>query len=471
MPHRGITLSERLLAESEASHTGERHQHSDDAEAIWLKVLQIVGENIDDTKFGTWFKPLYLLSGSSGMLRVAAPNKFVRDWVLEHYHTLLVDLLRQITGIDYQIFIVVGEPKAALSPQPEPVAEAVTPASGGGFTQLNPRFTFETFVVGSSNQFTQAACLAVSRHPAGTYNPLFIYGDVGLGKTHLLHAIGHYVQQQHPQLVACYVSSEKFLNDLVGALSHDKMEDFRNRYRRNDVILVDDVQFLIGKERTQEEFFHTFNVLFNANKQIVLTSDKLPKAMTGLEKRLQSRFEWGLVTDLQPPDLETKIAILRKKAAYRQFELPDPVVLYIARLIRSDARKLEGALTTVEAFASITGQEVTVEAAKNLLGELAEGEDKPITIAEIERVVADHYHVKTALLRSKRRHKDIAHARHVAMYLTRELTDASLPHIGKTFGDRDHTSVIHACNKIKGMLKENWNFQEEVEQLIRVLQS
>ena len=464
-------MGERLLAESEVNQTGAHHQHGDDAEAIWLKVLQIVGENVDDTKFGTWFKPLYLLSGSSGMLRIAAPNKFVRDWVLEHYHTLLVDLLRQITGIDYQIFIVVGEPKATPSPQPEPAVGTAAPASGGGFTQLNPRFTFETFVVGSSNQFTQAACMAVSRHPAGTYNPLFIYGDVGLGKTHLLHAIGHYVQQHHPQLVACYVSSEKFLNDLVGALSHDKMEDFRNRYRRNDVILVDDVQFLIGKERTQEEFFHTFNVLFNANKQIVLTSDKLPKAMTGLEKRLQSRFEWGLVTDLQPPDLETKIAILKKKAEYRQFVLPDEVVLYIARLVRSDARKLEGALTTVEAFASITGQEVTVEATKGLLGELAEGEDRSITIAEIERVVADHYHVKTSLLRSKRRHKDIAHARHVAMYLTRELTDASLPHIGKTFGDRDHTSVIHACNKIKGMLKENWNFQEEVEQLIRVLQN
>ena len=466
-----MALSERLLAEGAASQTGEHHQNNDDAEAIWLKVLQIVRENVDDTRFGTWFKPLYLLSGSSGMLRVAAPNKFVRDWVLEHYHTLLVDLLRQITGIDYQIFVVVGEPKAVPSAPPEPVVETVVPASGGGFTQLNPRFTFETFVVGSSNQFTQAACMAVSRHPAGTYNPLFIYGDVGLGKTHLLHAIGHFVQQHHPQLVACYVSSEKFLNDLVGALSHDKMEDFRNRYRRNDVILVDDVQFLIGKERTQEEFFHTFNVLFNANKQIVLTSDKLPKAMTGLEKRLQSRFEWGLVTDLQPPDLETKIAILRKKAEYRQFELPDDVVLYIARLIRSDARKLEGALTTVEAFASITGQEVTLEATKNLLGELAEDEDKPISIAEIERVVAGHYHVKTALLRSKRRHKDIAHARHVAMYLTRELTKASLPHIGKTFGDRDHTSVMHACSKIKGMLKENWNFREEVEQLIRVLQS
>ena len=456
------------MAENKSSQIDHR---SDDAEAIWLKVLQIVREHVDDTKFSTWFKPLYLLSGSTGMLRVAAPNKFVRDWVLEHYQSLLVDLLQQITGIPYQVFVVVGEPKVEPTPQPEPAAEVAPPSVSSGYAQFNSRFTFETFVVGSSNQFTQAACMAVSRHPAGTYNPLFIYGDVGLGKTHLLHAIGHYVQQHQPHLVTCYVSSEKFLNDLVGALSHDKMEDFRNRYRRNDVILVDDVQFLIGKERTQEEFFHTFNVLFNANKQIVLTSDKLPKAMTGLEKRLQSRFEWGLVTDLQPPDLETKIAILKRKAEYRQFELPDEVVLYIARLIRSDARKLEGALTTVEAFSSITGQEITLALAKNLLGDLAEGEDKPITIAEIERVVADHYHIKTALLRSKRRHKDIAHARHVAMYLTRQLTDASLPHIGKTFGDRDHTSVIHACNKIKGMLKENWNFQEEVEQLIRVLQS
>jgi chromosomal replication initiator protein len=467
---RGITLSEKLVVENELSHTDKRRH--DDAETIWLKVLQIVREHVDDTKFSTWFKPLYLLSGSSGMLRIAAPNKFVRDWVLEHYQSLLVDLLQQITGIPYQIFVVVGEPKTEPAPQQGPVVEVLAPPSvSNGNTQFNSRFTFETFVVGSSNQFTQAACLAVSRHPAGTYNPLFIYGDVGLGKTHLLHAIGHYVQQHHPHLVTCYVSSEKFLNDLVGALSHDKMEDFRNRYRRNDVILVDDVQFLIGKERTQEEFFHTFNVLFNANKQIVLTSDKLPKAMTGLEKRLQSRFEWGLVTDLQPPDLETKIAILKRKAEYRQFELPDEVILYIARLIRSDTRKLEGALTTVEAFTSITGQEITLGLAKSLLGELGEGEDKPITIAEIERVVADHFHIKTALLRSKRRHKDIAHARHVAMYLTRELTDASLPHIGKTFGDRDHTSVIHACNKIKGMLKENWNFQEEVEQLIRVLQS
>ena len=344
------------------------------------------------------------------------------------------------------------------------------PAPGNGSSQFNPRFTFETFVVGSSNEFAHAACLAVARHPARTYNPLFIYGDVGLGKTHLLHAIGHYVQHSHPQMVACYVSSEKFLNDLVGALSHDKMDDFRNRYRKNDLILVDDVQFLIGKERTQEEFFHTFNVLFNDNKQIVLTSDKLPKDMIGLEKRLRSRFEWGLVADLQAPDLETKIAILKKKADYMQMQLPDEVAWLIARRMRGDVRKLEGALNVIEAFTAMTGQEITVGLVQNLISELAETQEKAITITDIERVVADHYNLKSALLRSKKRDKDIAHARHVAMYLARTLTNASLPQIGKLFGDRDHTSVLHACNKIKGLVEDDWRLKEEVEQLRRVLQ-
>jgi hypothetical protein len=276
--------------------------------------------------------------------------------------------------------------------------------------------------VGSSNQFAHAACLAVARHPARTYNPLFIYGDVGLGKTHLLHAIGHYVQQTHRSMVTCYVSSEKFLNDLVSALSHDKMEDFRNRYRKNDVILVDDVQFLIGKERTQEEFFHTFNVLFNDNKQIVLTSDKLPKDLVGLEKRLRSRFEWGLVADLQAPDLETKIAILTKKAEFMQMTLPDEVAWFLARRLAGDVRKLEGALNVIEAFTSMTGQQITVSLVQNLIAELADvQEERPISIADIERAVADRYKLKGALLRSKKRNKEIAHARHVAMYLARTL--------------------------------------------------
>ena len=443
-------------------------------EHIWQEVLQVVRERVEATKYATWFAPLKPLSGAVGMLRIAVPNKFVRDWLVEHYHEFITETVQECTGVPYQVFFVVQEPAETVAdsepPESAPVNGAVRPAASTG-QAFNPRFTFETFVVGSSNQFAHAACLAVARHPARTYNPLFIYGDVGLGKTHLLHAIGHYVQQTHRSMVTCYVSSEKFLNDLVSALSHDKMEDFRNRYRKNDVILVDDVQFLIGKERTQEEFFHTFNVLFNDNKQIVLTSDKLPKDLVGLEKRLRSRFEWGLVADLQAPDLETKIAILTKKAEFMQMTLPDEVAWFLARRLRGDVRKLEGALNVIEAFTSMTGQQITVSLVQNLIAELADvQEERPISIADIERAVADRYKLKGALLRSKKRNKEIAHARHVAMYLARTLTSASLPQIGKNFGDRDHTSVLHACNKIKGMVEDDWRFKEEVEQLIRTLQ-
>jgi chromosomal replication initiator protein len=286
----------------------------------------------------------------------------------------------------------------------------------------------------------------------------------------LLHAIGNYIQQHQPHMTSCYVSSEKFLNDLVGALSHDKMDEFRNRYRKNDLILVDDVQFLIGKERTQEEFFHTFNVLHNDNKQIVLTSDKLPKDMLGLEIRLRSRFEWGLVADLQAPDLETKAASWRIKSDYMLMTLPDDVAWFSARRMRGDVRKLEGALNVIEAYTAMTGQAITIGLVQTLIGELSETEEKPITFGESERVVAEHYKLKSALLRSTKRTKEIAHARHIAMYLARTLTNASLPQIGKDFGDRDHTSVLHACNKIKGLLEDDWRVKEEVEQIVRTLQ-
>lgn len=456
-------------------HPWAPQERPSSVEHIWQEVLQVMRERVEATKYATWFAPLKPLSGAVGMLRIAVPNKFVRDWLVTHYQDLIIETLQDLTGVPYQLFFVVQEPvdvPAAPEPSPAPpVTSSPARATTSAGQAFNPRFTFETFVVGSSNQFAHAACMAVARHPARTYNPLFIYGDVGLGKTHLLHAIGHYVQQTHRNMMTCYVSSEKFLNDLVSALSHDKMDDFRNRYRKNDVILVDDVQFLIGKERTQEEFFHTFNVLFNDNKQIVLTSDKLPKDMVGLEKRLRSRFEWGLVADLQAPDLETKIAILKKKADYMQMALPDEVAWFIARRLRGDVRKLEGALNVIEAFTSMTNQHITVSLVQSLIGELADvQEERPITIIDIERVVADHYKLKSALLRSKKRNKEIAHARHVAMYLARTLTNASLPQIGKSFGDRDHTSVLHACNKIKGMVEEDWRFKEEVERLIRGLQ-
>jgi chromosomal replication initiator protein len=450
-------------------------ERSGNVEEIWQSVLQVIRERVDATKYSTWFDPLTPLSLRGEMLRIAVPNKFTRAWLMENYQSLLVDTLLQLTGVPYQVTFVVLDvpdmPPAQEPPTRQNIFTPVRPPGTNGQATFNLRFTFETFVVGSSNQFAHAACLAVARHPARTYNPLFIYGDVGLGKTHLLHAIGHYVQQVNPHMVACYVSSEKFLNDLVGALSHDKMDDFRNRYRKNDFILVDDVQFLIGKERTQEEFFHTFNVLYNDNKQIVVTSDKLPKDMVGLEKRLRSRFEWGLIADLQAPDLETKIAILKKKAEYMQMVLPDEVAWFIAKRMRGDVRKLEGALNVIEAYTAMTGEDITVSLVQTLIVELAETQERAITIADIERVVADHYKLKGPLLRSKKRHKNIAHARHVAMYLARTLINASLPQIGKNFGDRDHTSVLHACNKIKGMVDDDWRFKEEVEQLIRMLQA
>jgi chromosomal replication initiator protein len=450
-------------------------ERSGNVEEIWQSVLQVIRERVDATKYSTWFDPLTPLSLRGEMLRIAVPNKFTRAWLMENYQSLLVDTLLQLTGVPYQVTFVVLDvpdmPPAQEPPTRQNIFTPVRPPVTNGQVTFNLRFTFETFVVGSSNQFAHAACLAVARHPARTYNPLFIYGDVGLGKTHLLHAIGHYVQQVNPHMVACYVSSEKFLNDLVGALSHDKMDDFRNRYRKNDFILVDDVQFLIGKERTQEEFFHTFNVLYNDNKQIVVTSDKLPKDMVGLEKRLRSRFEWGLIADLQAPDLETKIAILKKKAEYMQMVLPDEVAWFIAKRMRGDVRKLEGALNVIEAYTAMTGEDITVSLVQTLIVELAETQERAITIADIERVVADHYKLKGPLLRSKKRHKDIAHARHVAMYLARTLINASLPQIGKNFGDRDHTSVLHACNKIKSMVDDDWRFKEEVEQLVRMLQA
>ncbi len=448
--------------------------HVDDVDYIWHKVQHVIRECVDATKYTTWFEPLQPLSLTDGTLCVAVPNKFVRGWLMEHYHALMVQTLQQLLGGPYEVALIVHEPveTASEGAAPPVQADSLPPraVTANGQTAFHPRFTFETFVVGSSNEFAHAACLAVARHPAGTYNPLFIYGDVGLGKTHLLHAIGNFILQNQPQMAACYVSSEKFLNDLVGALSHDKMDDFRNRYRKNDLILVDDVQFLIGKERTQEEFFHTFNVLHNDNKQIVLTSDKLPKDMVGLEKRLRSRFEWGLVADLQAPDLETKAAILKKKADYMQMSLPDEVSWLIARRMRGDVRKLEGALNVIEAYTSMTGQEITIGLVQTLIGELSETEDKPITISDIERAVADHYKLKSSVIRSKKRNKEIAHARHIAMYLARTLTNASLPQIGKDFGDRDHTSVLHACNKIKGLVEADWRVKEEVEQLIRTLQ-
>jgi len=441
---------------------------------IWLRAQHTIRGALDASKYATWFEALTPLSMTDGVFRIATPNRFVQSWIREHYQDQIAQALEQSLGAPCQVAFVVTEP-AGTAPNetvtPSPSA-TVSPrrAAANGQTMFNPRLTFDTFVVGSSNAFAHAACLAVAQHPAQTYNPLFIYGDVGLGKTHLLHAMGNHLAQHEPHLMACYVSSETFLNDLVSALSHDKMDAFRNRYQQCDLILVDDVQFLMGKERTQEEFFHTFNILHQEGKQIILSSDKPPKEMRGLERRLRSRFEWGLVADLQAPDLETKVAILKNKAGDRQMAVPDDVAWLIAQRLRGDVRHLEGALNRLEADTKMTGQGVTADLVLSLMGEIAEAEAKPTSIGDIQRVVTDHYHLSGHALRSRTRTKEIAHARHIAMYLVRMQTHASLPQVGKAFGNRDHTSVLHACNKVQSLIQDDGCVKEEVDQLLRTLQ-
>ncbi|HEU5394119.1 MAG TPA: chromosomal replication initiator protein DnaA, partial [Candidatus Methylomirabilis sp.] len=374
------------------------------------------------------------------------------------------------TKVDLELVIPDGE--AGPAPVPAPSREGsgrrsarrppATPAT------LNPRYTFDSFVVGSGNQFAHAASSAVAEQLSKAYNPLFIYGGVGLGKTHLLHAIGHLALQRQHSLRISYVSSEKFTNDLINAIRFDATREFRTHYRGLDLLLVDDIQFIAGKERTQEEFFHTFNDLYNAPKQIVISSDSMPKEIPGLEERLRSRFEWGLIADIQPPDLETKAAILRKKAQAEGLRIPDEVSLFIAKSVKSNVRELEGYLVRLVAFASLTGQEISLQLAQEVLKELVR-DDRSISIGHIQRLVADYYHLKVKELISRNRNKAVVLPRQVAMYLSRAHTGASLPDIGAAFGGKDHSTVIHACTKVRDLLARDEGFRKQVTELTTLL--
>ncbi|MBE3090751.1 MAG: chromosomal replication initiator protein DnaA, partial [Candidatus Atribacteria bacterium] len=331
---------------------------------------------------------------------------------------------------------------------------------------LNPRYTFDSFVIGNDNRFAHAACLAVAQSPAKAYNPLFVYGVVGVGKTHLMQAIGNYIIQHNPKAKVLYISSEKFTNELINSIKDDRTVAFRDKYRNVDILLIDDIQFLAGKERTQEEFFHTFNTLYESNKQIAITSDCPPKDITTLEERLRSRFEWGLTTDIQPPDLETRIAILRKKAQAENLNVPAEVIAFIAEKISSNIRQLEGALTKLVAFSTFNKKELSVSLAQNILKDIIPLENKKISIDQIQKSVADYYTIKVNSLLSKKRTKDVVLARQVAIYLSRELTDLSLTSIGGAFGGKDHTTIIHSCNKIKNKIKKDNNFKGIINNLI-----
>lgn len=430
---------------------------------IWNDVLTVIKEELSEVSFNTWLKTAIPVNLTGNKIILGAPNNFTKGILQGRYLNLIKNAFKQVTGADYIIeFILPGEETTFMG---HTTTTEVT--ENNQRSQLNPKYTFDTFVIGNSNRFAHAASLAVAEAPAQAYNPLFIYGGVGLGKTHLMHAIGHYILSQNPNSKVVYVSSEKFTNELINSIREYRNEEFRNKYRNVDVLLVDDIQFIAGKEGTQEEFFHTFNALHELNKQIIISSDRPPKEIPTLEDRLRSRFEWGLIADIQAPDLETRVAILRKKANIENLEVPDVVMHYIASKIKSNIRELEGALIRIVAYSSLTNRDITEELAEEALKDILSS-DKPveITVDLIKSIISKEYKLKLEEFNSKKRTRAIAYPRQIAMYLTRELTDLSLPKIGDEFGGRDHTTVIHACDKINTELSTDSDLRKKIDNII-----
>jgi len=426
----------------------------------WDEVLAKVETKVNRHSFATWFRPTQFLRQEGKSLLVRVPNPQFKEWLAKNYHGVIVEALSEVGRGDLQVAFHC-EPEAGAAAETTPDREA--PA----LTSLNPKYTFESFVVGSSNQFAHAAARAVAEIPSKSYNPLFLYGGVGLGKTHLMHAIGHYIQARNRHLNLVYISSDRFINEMINAIRFDRLPAFRQKYRNIDVLLVDDIQFIAGKDRTQEEFFHIFNALHDTQKQIVISSDCPPRQIPTLEERLHSRFEWGLIADIQPPDIETKVAILRKKAEAERVEIPENVALFIASKVRTNIRELEGSLIRLIAYASLTGRDIDLGLAQEILRDLLQTDDKPITIEMIQKFVADHYNVKLAELKAKNNSKAVAVPRQIAMYLTKTLTHASLPAIGKGFGGKHHSTVIHSVRKIDGLRKRDPEFDRLINSFVQ----
>ena len=434
---------------------------------IWDNVLSRIEAKVNRHSFYTWFKPTAYVSDDRDAIRVRVPNALFRDWLTKHYSAVLHEALEEVERPQSQVVFVTDDVTAPMESLPEvaPV-EVVDQEDVGGQGGLGPRYSFDTFIVGPSNQFAHAACRAVAEAPSRSYNPLFIYGGVGLGKTHLMHAIGHYVLNHLKSLKLTYISSERFMNEMINAVRYDRVLDFRERYRSVDVLLVDDIQFLAGKEGTQTEFFHTFNALYDSQKQIVISSDCPPHEIPSLEERLRSRFEWGLIADIQPPDLETKVAILKKKAETEGIPLPDNVAIYIAGKIKSNIRELEGSLIRLIAYASLTGREITLQLTQDVLRNVLQHDDRAITIEIIQKHVADYYQLKLGDLKSRNNSKSVAMPRQIAMYLCKMLTRASLPEIGKSFGGKHHSTVIHSIRKIEDLRQRDGDFNTLLNNLV-----
>ncbi len=439
---------------------------------IWDKVLARIETKVNRYSYFTWFKNTSLLNDDGGTLAIRVQDLMVVDWLTKHYGGVLTEALvevgRQGTAITFVPETLETRDSQPVMPSKEhedpPDVEHDVEETADQLG-LSPRYSFDTFIVGASNQFAHAAARAVAEQPSRSYNPLFLYGGVGLGKTHLMHAIGHYVLTHAPTLKLTYISAERFMNEVVNAIRYDRILEFRERYRGVDVLLVDDIQFIVGKERTQMEFFHTFNALHDAQKQIVLSSDCPPHQIKELEERLRSRFEWGLIADIQAPDLETKMAILKRKSEAEGVPLPDDVVLYISGRIKSNIRELEGSLIRLLAYASLKGQQITMALAQEVLHDVLKHETKTVTIDLIQKFVADYYRLKLAELKSRNNSKSVAMPRQVAMYLCKTLTNASLPEIGKSFGGKHHSTVIHSIRKIEKMRKTDPAFNTLIHSL------
>ncbi|MEC5425056.1 chromosomal replication initiator protein DnaA [Virgibacillus sp. C22-A2] len=443
-------------------------------EELWVATLEKIEEKISKPSFDTWLKNTKAELLEDTTLVISAPNEFARDWLENQYTNLISDILLEITGTRLATKFIIPDSSTHiddLKPAPKPNAN-VSNNNETPKTMLNSNYTFDTFVIGAGNRFAHAASLAVAEAPAKAYNPLFIYGGVGLGKTHLMHAIGHYVREHNPNAKVVYLSSEKFTNEFIHAIMDNKTINFRNKYRNIDVLLIDDIQFIAGKESTQEEFFHTFNTLHEESKQIIISSDRPPKEIPTLEDRLRSRFEWGLITDITPPDLETRIAILTKKAKAEGLDIPSEVMLYIANQIDTNVRELEGALIRVVAYSSLVNQDIDASLAADALKDIIpSSKPRVITIHSIQEVIGERYNIRLEDFTAKKRTKSIAYPRQIAMYLSRELTDFSLPKIGEEFGGRDHTTVIHAHDKIAKLMENDANLARDIEEIIEQLKS
>jgi chromosomal replication initiator protein len=443
-----------------------------DLAGVWEEILYLIENKMSRQGYDTWFAQSRLVSFDGVKMVIQVPSKFHRDWIREHHNDVLSEVIREVTKkdtIEIDFFVEPQEPqkKAAKTSRDEKREDRQEKTN----LLHDRKYTFNSFVVGPSNQFAHASAKAVAEAPGKAYNPLFIYSGVGLGKTHLVNAIGHFVQSKTPRSRVAYLSSEQFTNELISHLSHKTMDAFRMKYRNMDILIIDDIQFMAGKERTQEEFFHTFNTLYEAQKQIVLTSDRQPKEIPDIEERLRSRFEAGLIADIQPPDLETRIAILKKKADLQNIRIPDDVAAYLATILRNNIRELEGGLMRLGAIASLTNTEITVDLAKAEMKHLVDLREKVITNELIQKLVAESFGVKPAELKSKRRTRTVVLPRQVAMYLCRHLAGSSLPEIGHFFGGKDHSTVIHSCNTIEQKKEKDPELKARIEALTKQLRS